>query len=75
MATLPLYEHIKTIFKDTDFTSSEGEFLTGKIFEAIERVDRAFIAILLKDTTSKSHFFDAIEDAYLLNQTKLYEFF
>ncbi len=75
MTTLPLYEHIKTIFKETDFTSSEGEFLTGKIFEAIERVDRAFMAILLKDTTAKSHFFDAIEEAYVLNQTKLYEFF
>ncbi|NCB48956.1 MAG: site-specific DNA-methyltransferase [Clostridia bacterium] len=75
MTTLPLYEHIKTIFKGTDFTSSDGEFLTGKIFEAIERVDRAFMAILLKDTTAKSHFFDAIEEAYVLNQTKLYEFF
>ncbi len=74
-ATFPLYEQIKTIFKDTDFTSSEGEFLTGKIFEAIEKLDKNFITILLQNEVTKSHFFDVIEKAYVLNQNKLYDFF
>lgn len=75
MTTFPLYEQIKTIFKDTDFTSSEGEFLTGKIFEAIEKLDKNFITILLQNEVTKSHFFDVIEEAYVLNQNKLYDFF
>lgn len=75
MTTLPLYEIIKQIFLGTEFSSLEGEFLTGKIFEAIEKHDKNFIAILLHNKTTKEHFFEVIEDAYILNQNKLYEFF
>ncbi|MBN2965513.1 site-specific DNA-methyltransferase, partial [Sulfurospirillum sp. T05] len=75
MTTLPLYEKIKQIFLGSEFSSLEGEFLTGKIFEAIEKLDKSFIAILLQNQTTKEHFFEVIEDAYILNQNKLYEFF
>lgn len=75
MTTLPLYAQIKQIFLGTEFSSLEGEFLTGKIFEAIEKLDKNFIAILLQNQTTKEHFFEVIEDVYILNQNKLYEFF
>lgn len=75
MTTLPLYAQIKQIFLGTEFSSLEGEFLTGKIFEAIEKLDKNFIAILLNNKTTKEHFFELIENAYILNQNKLYEFF
>jgi len=75
MTTLPLYEKIKQIFLGTEFSSLEGEFLTGKIFDAIEKLDKNFITILLQNQTTKEHFFEVIEDAYILNQNKLYEFF
>ncbi|MDD3324140.1 MAG: site-specific DNA-methyltransferase [Sulfurospirillaceae bacterium] len=75
MTTLPLYAQIKQIFLGTEFSSLEGEFLTGKIFEAIEKLDKNFITILLQNQTTKEHFFEVIEDAYIFNQNKLYEFF
>ncbi|MDD3467344.1 MAG: site-specific DNA-methyltransferase [Campylobacterales bacterium] len=75
MATLPLYEHIKNLFKNTEFVSGDGEFLTGKIFEAIERLDKNIIAILLKDAKTKEHFFISVEDAFVLDQNKLFDFF
>lgn len=75
MATLPLYEHIKNLFRNTDFSSESGEFLTGKIYEAIERLDKNIIAILLKDVKTKEHFFVCVEDAFVLDQNKLFDFF
>lgn len=75
MATLPLYEQIKQIFQNTEFLSIDGEFLTGKIFQAIEKLDKTFIIILIQNKTTKEHFFEVIEDAYILNQNKLFDFF
>ncbi len=75
MAALPLYEHIKNLFKKTKFVSSDGEFLTGKIFEAIEKLDKNLITILLKDAKTKEHFFVSIEDTFVLDQNKLFDFF
>jgi adenine-specific DNA-methyltransferase len=75
MATLPLYEQVKNAFKNSQFVSSEGEFLSGKIFEAIEKLDKNLIALLLKNKTTKEHFFEHIEDALVLDQNKLFDFF
>jgi len=75
MATLPLYEHIKNLFKNTEFVSGDGDFLVGKICEAIEKLDKNLIALLLKDTKTKEHFFVSVEDAFALDQNKLFDFF
>lgn len=75
MAILPLYEYIKKLFKNTEFVSGDGEFLVGKICEAIERLDKNLVALLLKDAKTKEHFFVCVEDAFVLDQNKLFDFF
>lgn len=75
MSHFSLYSQVKKALSQSEFVSSDGEFLTGKIFEAIESLDKIFLSSLLKDQTSKEHFFDKIDDAIVLNQNKLFDFF
>ena len=75
MVILPLYNQVKKALSQSEFVSSEGEFLTGKIFEAIENLDKTFLSSLLKEQTTKEHFFDKIDDAIVPNQKKLFDFF
>lgn len=75
MVILPLYNQVNKALSQSEFVSSDGEFLTGKIFEAIESLDKTFLSFFLKEKTTKEHFFDTIDDVFVLNQNKLFDFF
>lgn len=73
--SLSLYNHVKSALASSEYVSSEGELLSGKILEAIESLDKTFLSSLLKEQITKEHFFDKIDDAVVLNQNKLFDFF
>lgn len=75
MSHSTLYEHVKNALVHSEYVSSEGEFLSGKIFEAIESLETPFISLLLKNKATKEHFFNSIDDAVVLDQNKLFDFF
>lgn len=73
--SLPLYNHVKSALVSSAYVSTEGEFLSGKISEAIENLDTPFLSLLLKNKVTKEHFFNQIDDAVVLDQNKLFDFF
>ncbi len=76
MNTLPLIEHIESLFKQNDtFSDKEGKLFVPKILESIDKVDEELVKLLIQDEKAKEQFFMRLEDVYVLKQNDLIEFF
>lgn len=76
METLPLIKHIEELFKQNEkFSDNEGKLFIPKILESIDKIDSELIKLLITDETAKKHFFTQIEEAFILKQNDLIEFF
>jgi len=76
MNTLPLIEHIESLFKQNDaFSDKEGKLFVPKILESIDKVDEELVKLLMQDEKAKEQFFMRVEDVYVLKQNDLIEFF
>ncbi len=69
-------QHIENLFKQNKkFSDYEGNLDVNLILESIDKIDTELIKVLLSDEKAKEHFFMKIDDAYVLEQNKLLEFF
>lgn len=76
METLPLIKHIEELFKENEkFSDNDGKLFIPKILESIDKIDSELIKLLITDETAKKHFFTQIEEAFILKQNDLIEFF
>ncbi|MDD5084378.1 MAG: site-specific DNA-methyltransferase [Candidatus Moranbacteria bacterium] len=66
---------MKIVLKDTNFVSQDGEFLRGKIFEAIEHLDSVFIEAIVNNSIARTNFVNEIAGCLVLNQNRLFDFF
>lgn len=58
MNTLPMIEHIEKLFKTTNkFSDKEGKLFVSKILEAIDKIDRDLVKLLMGDEKAKEQFF------------------
>ncbi len=76
METLPLIKHIEELFKQNEkFSDNDGKLFIPKILESIDKIDSELIKLLITDKTAKKHFFDCVEEVFVLKQNDLIEFF
>lgn len=76
MESLPLIKHIEELFNKNDkFSDQDGKLFIPKILESIDKIDSELIKLLITDETAKKHFFTQIEEAFILKQNDLIEFF
>ncbi|MBU1668791.1 site-specific DNA-methyltransferase [bacterium] len=73
---LPQIEHIEKLFKtNSKFTDKEGKLFIPKILDAIDKIDKDLVKLIMSDEKAKKQFFISIDDVYVLNQNDLIEFF
>jgi len=73
---LKTVEHVQNLLKQNEkFIDKDGNIFTQNILEAIEKIDRDLVKLLLSDEKIREQFFIKIDDVFVLEQNKLIEFF
>jgi adenine-specific DNA-methyltransferase len=73
---LKTVEHVQNLLKQNEkFVDKDGNIFIQNVLEAIEKIDRDLVKLLLSDEKTREQFFIKIDDVFVLEQNKLIEFF
>ena len=68
--------HVENLLKQNEkFVDKDGNVFVQNILEAIEKIDKDLVKLLISDEKTREQFFIKIDDIFVLEQNKLIEFF
>jgi adenine-specific DNA-methyltransferase len=68
--------HVENLLKQNEkFVDKDGNIFVQNILEAIEKIDKDLVKLLISDEKIREQFFIKIDDVFVLEQNKLIEFF
>ncbi len=68
--------HVENLLKQNEkFVDKDGNIFVQNILEAIEKIDKELVKLLISDEKTREHFFIKIDDVFVFEQNKLIEFF
>jgi len=71
---MQLFEHVKEVLSKNDSFCKDGNLLKNNVVEATLKLDTKLLTIILKDETTKKHFFTNIEGVMVFDQVKFQKF-
>ena len=76
MMILKTVLHVENLLKQNEkFVDKDGNVFVQNILEAIEKIDKDLVKLLISDEKTREQFFIKIDDVFVLEQNKLIEFF
>lgn len=73
---LETVKHVQNLLKQNEkFVDKDGNIFTQSVLEAVEKIDRDLVKLLISDEKTREQFFIKIDDVFILEQNKLIEFF
>ena len=68
--------HVENLLKQNEkFVDKDGNIFKQNVLEAIEKIDKDLVKLLISDEKTREQFFIKIDDVFVLEQNKLIEFF
>ena len=76
MMILKTVLHVENLLKKNEkFVDKDGNIFKQNVLEAIEKIDKDLVKLLISDEKTREQFFIKIDDVFVLEQNKLIEFF
>lgn len=71
---MQLFEHVKEVLSKNESFCKDGKLFKNNVVEAALKLDAELLTILLKDETTKKHFFTTIEGVQVFDKVKFQQF-
>lgn len=71
---MQLFEHVKEVLSKNESFCKDGKLFKNNVVEAALKLDAELLAILLKDETTKKHFFTTVEGVQVFDKVKFQQF-
>ena len=71
---MQLFEHVKEVLAKNESFCKDGKLFKNNVVEAALKMDAELLTILLKDDTTKKHFFTAVEGVQVFDKVKFQQF-
>lgn len=71
---MQLFEHVKEVLSKNESFCKDGKLFKNNVVEAALKLDTELLSILLKDDTSKKHFFITVEGVQVFDKVKFQQF-
>lgn len=71
---MQLFEHVKEVLSKNESFCKDGKLFKNNVVEAALKLDTELLTILLKDDTTKKHFFTTVEGVQVFDKVKFQQF-
>ncbi|WP_207554869.1 DNA methyltransferase [Acidiluteibacter ferrifornacis] len=71
---MQLFEHVKEVLSKNESFCKDGKLFKNNVVEAALKLDAELLTILLKDDTTKKHFFTTVEGVQVFDKVKFQQF-
>ena len=71
---MQLFEHVKEVLSKNESFCKDGKLFKNNVVEAALKMDAELLTILLKDDTTKKHFFTTVEGVQVFDKLKFQQF-
>lgn len=71
---MQLFEHVKEVLSKNESFCKGGKLFKNNVVEAALKLDAELLTILLKDDTTKKHFFTTVEGVQVFDKVKFQQF-
>lgn len=71
---MQLFDHVKSVLSQNASFCIDGKLFKNNIVEAALKLDTELLSILLKDDTTKKHFFTSVEKIQIFDKVKFQQF-
>lgn len=71
---MQLFEHVKEVLSKNESFCKDGKLFKNNVVEAALKLDAELLFILLKDDTTKKHFFTTVEGVQVFDKVKFQQF-